>query len=224
MVESVSETARARARAEITREIKTTARRHLAEHGAAALSLRAVARDLGMVSSALYRYFPSRDALLTALIVEAFDAVGEVAEQADRAVDGNDMGARWRAVGHAVRRWALDHPHEYALVYGSPVPGYVAPTDTVVPATRVTAVLIDIMRSGFGETASAVALPPPSVAEDLSRAISGLPPALVALGMGMWAQLFGAISLELFGHLETVVFDREAFFDHQLTLMIDRLG
>ena len=77
-------TARERARAELTREIKETARRHLAEHGAAALSLRAVAREIGMVSSAVYRYFPSRDDLLTALLVDAYDAVADAAEEAER--------------------------------------------------------------------------------------------------------------------------------------------
>ena len=79
---SAPATARARARAELTNEIKATARRHLAEVGAPALSLRAVARELGMASSAVYRYFASRDELLTALIVDAFDAVGAAAEEA----------------------------------------------------------------------------------------------------------------------------------------------
>src|SRR5207248_3208991 len=82
---NASRTARDRARIELTDEIKAVARRHLAEHGSAALSLRAVAREVGMVSSAVYRYFPSRDELLTALIIDAYDAVGERAEAAERA-------------------------------------------------------------------------------------------------------------------------------------------
>src|SRR5947209_15063871 len=99
-------TARARARAELTDEIKATARRNLAEVGAPALSLRAVARDLGMVSSAIYRYFPSRDALLTALIVDAFAAVGATAEAVIHGVP-NDALTRWRAAATAIRAWAL---------------------------------------------------------------------------------------------------------------------
>src|SRR6202046_3771698 len=83
---SASRTARERARAELTREIKQEARRQLAASGAQGLSLRAVARELGMVSSALYRYFPSRDELLTALIIDAYDALGEAAEAADSGV------------------------------------------------------------------------------------------------------------------------------------------
>lgn len=136
--------ARERARVEVTAAIKDEARRQLADQGAAKLSLRAVARELGMVSSGLYRYFPSRDDLLTALIIDAYDAIGEAAEAAlapaGRATDHD----RWVMVCAAVRRWALAHPHEYALIYGSPVPGYAAPQATVGPASRVALVLISV--------------------------------------------------------------------------------
>ena len=86
-----------------------------------------------MVSSAIYRYFPSRDDLLTALIVDGYNAIGEVAEQADAACPAGEYTGRWLAVCRAVRDWALAHPHEYALVYGSPVPGYQAPQQTIGP-------------------------------------------------------------------------------------------
>ena len=130
---NASRTARERVRAELTREITEVARSQLATEGAGGLSLRAVARDMGMVSSAIYRYFPSRDDLLTALIVDGYNAIGEVAEQADTAVPAGDYTGRWLAVCRAVRDWALAHPHEYALVYGSPVPGYQAPQQTIGP-------------------------------------------------------------------------------------------
>ena len=132
----------------MTDEIKTIARRHLATDGAN-LSLRAVARDLGVVSSAIYRYFASRDELLTALILDAYNALGAAVEAADRGVveaaDGRDAAPRVDALAlagwpcHAVRDWALAAPHEYALIYGSPVPGYQAPQDTVPAATRAVA-------------------------------------------------------------------------------------
>src|SRR5215207_9080182 len=109
-------TARERVRAELTTEITDAARRQLAEVGAAALSLRAVARELGMASSAVYRYFPSRDDLLTRLIIEGYDALGAAAEAADDPAD--PPLDRWLAVCRTVRRWALAHPHEYALLYG----------------------------------------------------------------------------------------------------------
>src|SRR3954467_4058552 len=121
-------TARERVRAELTADIADAARRQLAEVGAAALSLRAVARELGMASSAVYRYFPSRDDLLTRLIIDGYDDLGSAAEDADDpAAAPHD---RWMAVCRAVRHWAVAHPYEYALLYGSPVPGYEAPRDT----------------------------------------------------------------------------------------------
>ena len=136
-------TARDRARAELTRDIKDVARALIERDGAAALSLREVSREMGMGASSLYRYFASRDDLLTALIIDAFDQLGAAAEEADAGARraGAGHGARWLAAGRAVRAWALAHPHEFALVYGSPVAGYSAPPDTVGPATRITGVL-----------------------------------------------------------------------------------
>jgi AcrR family transcriptional regulator len=129
-----------RVRAEITREITDIARTQLAADGAAALSLRAVARDLGMVSSAVYRYFGSRDELLTALISDGYDALGEAVEKADAACPRDGYAARWRSATRAGRDWAVAHPHEYALLYGSPVPGYQAPEEAIAPAARSAAV------------------------------------------------------------------------------------
>jgi AcrR family transcriptional regulator len=146
------QTARERARAELTREITEEARRQLAEVGAHGLSLRAVARELGMVSSALYRYFPSRDDLLTALIIDAYDAIGSAAEAAIAVAGGAPARERWAAACRAIRAWAVARPHEYALIYGSPVPGYQAPEATVGPASRVplafASVLADAAASG----------------------------------------------------------------------------
>src|SRR5215218_202301 len=118
---------RARVRQELTSEIKSVARRQLATEGAD-LSLRAVARELGMVSSAIYRYFPSRDELLTALIVDSYRDLAGAAERAV-ARAGDDPRAIWRAACAAIHTWSRRHPHEYALLYGSPVPGYAAPAD-----------------------------------------------------------------------------------------------
>ncbi|MEV7580359.1 TetR/AcrR family transcriptional regulator [Streptomyces erythrochromogenes] len=212
--------ARERARIEVTAAIKDEARRRLAAEGAAKLSLRAVARELGMVSSALYRYFPSRDELLTALIIDAYDSLGGAAEEADaRALAaGAAPRDRWIAACEAVRTWALEHPHEYALVYGSPVPGYSAPDDTVGPASRVGNVLIGIVRSAY--EGRGLALPPlpsalgPEAARMAADFAEGLPPAVVAALVAAWAQLAGLVSFELFGQFNRVVEERSAFFTH----------
>ncbi len=217
-------TARARARAELTDEIKTVGRRHLAEHGSSALSLRAVARDLGMVSSAVYRYFPSRDDLLTALIVDAYAAVGDAAETAASKARGGFV-SRWLAVCEAVRVWALADPHLYALIYGSPVPGYVAPPDTIDPAARVPLVLLRLLADGVAngeivcDDALARAVPRPVHADFVGlRDMSGceIPDAVLSRGLLAWAQLLGNLSLEMFGHLHNVIHDYDAFFRLQI--------
>ncbi|MEU7958419.1 MULTISPECIES: TetR/AcrR family transcriptional regulator [Micromonospora] len=220
---------RARVRAEMIDEIKAVARRHLASDGAD-LSLRAVARDMGMVSSAIYRYFPSRDDLLTALIIEAYQALGDAVEAADAAVDRADLRGRWHAVCRAARTWALAHPAEYALLYGSPVPGYAAPVDTVLPAQRPPLTLLGILRDGVAAgriTPPDDDLPEPvraDLAEIAAGLFPGLPEALLARGMAGWTQLFGLISFDLFGRLDPVVPHRDAYFDHQTALMADLVG
>ncbi|MEV7413970.1 TetR/AcrR family transcriptional regulator [Streptomyces sp. NPDC089919] len=220
--------ARERARIEVTAAIKDEARKQLAAEGAAKLSLRAVARELGMVSSALYRYFPSRDELLTALIVDAYDAVGEAAERAAAAAPGLPPTARWTEVCRAVRAWALANPHEYALIYGSPVPGYQAPQATVEPAARVAVVLISIVREAH--TGRGLALPPlpdalrPEAARMAADFAPDLPPAVVAAMAAAWAQLMGLVSFELFGQFHRVVEDRDTFFDHAAGRLAHAVG
>src|SRR5688572_13031102 len=136
---------RARARAQMRTEILDAAREQVATQGVGNLSLRAVARELDMASSAVYRYFENRDVLLTALIVDAYDSLGEAVERAEAAVPRADLPGRWAAIARTVRSWALEHPSLYALVYGSPVPGYAAPPDTIGPATRVTRLLATLL-------------------------------------------------------------------------------
>ncbi|MDJ0316714.1 TetR/AcrR family transcriptional regulator [Arthrobacter sp. H35-MC1] len=136
---TVSGTARARARTALTQEILDVARRQLATVGASELSLRAVAQELEMVPSGLYQYFENRDALLTALIIGAYDALGEQAEQAVKNTPRGDHSGRWRAVCQSVRDWAVAHPREFTLIYGSSVTDYRATADTVAPATLIRA-------------------------------------------------------------------------------------
>lgn len=230
---STPRTARERARVEITRELLDTARAHLARDGAAALSLRAVARDCGMVSSAVYRYFPSRDALLTQLIVDAYDSLGAHAEEAAQRAGRRGSIGRFLAIAHGVREWAVAHPHEYALLYGSPVPGYAAPQDTIVPAARVPALLMAVLRDVHAARGDAERRP---VSRVVSAAIgpihefegTAVPPDLLLRGMAAWSALFGAVSFEVFGHLTNVVADepaaRRAYFEHLMTDVAEGLG
>ncbi|MEU9844105.1 TetR/AcrR family transcriptional regulator [Actinomadura sp. NPDC048032] len=229
---SAGQTARERVRAEMVREITEIARRQLATEGAAGLSLRAVAREMGMVSSAIYRYFPSRDDLLTALIIDGYNAVGEAVERADAGAGAEHYGGRWLAVCRAVREWALAHPHEYALLYGSPVPGYKAPEETVPAAVRDTVVMARIVAEAHaaGELDPAGPCPPPpaAIAEDMARARAMLPldvPGdVMARAFTAWAALYGTVSFELFGQYNNVIEERAAYFDHTSTLLARLIG
>ncbi|HEV2779324.1 MAG TPA: TetR/AcrR family transcriptional regulator [Actinophytocola sp.] len=222
---------RARVRAEMIDQIKTIARRHIEAEGAN-LSLRAVARDLGVVSSALYRYFANRDDLLTALIIDAYDSLGDAAERADAAVpDRSDVLARWLAVAHALRTWSVDRPHEYALIYGSPVPGYAAPRDTVEPSTRPVMVLGAILADAKAarRLSNENATPIPTalrleilrVAETIGAKVTA---PIMARAMIAWTQLFGAISFEVFGRLNNTIDHRTDWYDYQARTMATFIG
>ncbi|WP_130512906.1 TetR/AcrR family transcriptional regulator [Krasilnikovia cinnamomea] len=210
---------RARVRAEMTEEIKAVALRHLASDGAN-LSLRAVARDLGMASSAVYRYFASRDELLTALIIDAYDAVGGAAERAG-AAPGAPLD-RLLAVASAVRDWALAQPHQWALIYGTPVPGYRAPQDTVGPGIRVPLLIGHILLDAYRAGELGLGAPLPGrFAEELAPVAADLGPdvpvRLLASTFALYFHLCGAISGELFGQLaNSIEDDRRGFFDFQI--------
>ena len=231
---SVVKQARERARSDVVDAIKATASEHLARSGAPGLSLRAVARDLGLVSSALYRYFPSRDALLTALIVDAYDAVGEVAEGADAAAvaGGADPGARWLEVCRAVRRWARDAPHEYALVYGTPVPGYSAPGDTVEPAVRLSRVMAAVVTAAAADGSLRPPrrpLPGPRLVTgavtDLAGGVPGPPyEDLLERTLVLLTGLIGTTSSLQFGHLHGALVDDEAWFDQAMAVLAEGVG
>jgi AcrR family transcriptional regulator len=233
---SVPRTARERARAEITSEILEAGRRHLATDGAAALSLRAIARELGMASSAVYRYVASRDDLLTRLIIDAYNSLGAAAEAADAGAGRADLAGRWSAICRAVRNWALANPNEWALIYGSPVPGYAAPADTIGPASRVSVLLVQILAESPGR---GIAMPDPAGRELGPAATAALAPVLAVLpatvtaaaiqaGLMAWSALLGTISLELFGQFHNVVSDdaddRDAFFAECVDRWAAQLG
>ncbi|MDH6132980.1 AcrR family transcriptional regulator [Kitasatospora sp. MAA4] len=264
-------TARERAREELTREIKDEARRQLGVEGAQQLSVRAVARELGMASSALYRYFPSRDELLTALIMDAYISLADSAEQAvaaARAAAGQPAAGRpgaaqpvvggsavgglaaggpgagraaareaagqavrpcWRAFCGAVRDWAREHPHEYALIYGTPVPGYHAPQETIELAVRLPLTLLDLVRPAAGRLEAPAGRPVPPVFSAQLAALAAqyapeLPQAALARVMVAWTQLFGMISFELFGHLAGSADPADEFFAHAVEQMADFVG
>ena len=203
------------------------ARRQLGEVGPAALSLRSIAREIGVVPSALYRYLPGREAILTELIRSGYERLGEAVRAAEAALDREQHLARWQTTWRATREWALANPHEYALLYGTPVVGYRAPRETVEPAVRVVLTLARIALDAH----AAGARPrdpepdvPAVVLADADAVVDSLPgfgltidePVdrhLVLLVVDAWTTLFGAISFELFGHYERSVTARAEHLD-----------
>jgi len=202
-------------------------RRHLVDHGAAGLSLRAIARDLGMVSSAVYRYVSSRDELLTLLLVDAYS---DLADTVDRARD--TVAELWNddviAIAHAARGWAVAHPARWALLYGSPVPGYHAPPERTIGAgTRVVGALFDAIAAGIatGDIRLTSDLAPQPMSSDFERIRHefGFPgdDHVIAKCFLLWACLVGAISLEVFGQYGAdTLTDPEELFDSQVRLLV----
>lgn len=232
-------TPRERAREQTIRDIIRIGREHLASQGAAGLSLRAVARDLGVVSSAVYRYVKSRDELLTLLVVDGYTELGDEVEKAVAEVAESDYREQFYVLGRAVRDWARREPARYGLLFGSPVPGYHAPAErTTGPGTRVIGVLVDIVdrayRAGaLGSAATETSIPvqeiTPALSSDLAaiRAEMGLavPDELLTRGVLVWAALFGAVNFEVFGQYGTDTFTDPAWlFDHHLTVLGEVIG
>lgn len=217
---------RASVRAETTAAIIRLARRQVETRGAANLSLREIARDLDMASSAIYRYFESRDQLLTVLIIDAYDQLGAVVESADAACARGELMARWTAIATSLRDWALANRADYGLVFGTPVPGYEAPDDTIAPAMRYTNVMVRLLADidAVGRTPT-IETPKikGSVGEyrHVRKAIGvDAPDETLLAGLSAWAAVFGAINQELFGHVDTVFKDPGVHF----AALTDMLG
>jgi AcrR family transcriptional regulator len=218
-------------RERIEAQIVELGRRHLVEHGAAGLSLRAIARDLGMVSSAVYRYVSSRDELLTLLLIDAYS---DLADSVARARDA--MSDAWSedviAIAHAARSWAVVQPASWALLYGSPVPGYHAPAErTVGPGTRVIGALLDAVAAGIatGDIMLTNYAAPQPLSSDFERLRQefGFPgdDPVVAKCFTIWAGVVGAISLEVFGQYgANTLSDPQSVFDTQVRLLVGVLS
>ena len=229
------QTPRERARAQTLADIVRLGRQHLASDGAAALSLRAVARDLGVVSSAVYRYVQNRDELLTLLLVDSYNELGDEVDAAVERVPGDDFRGQFRALGLAVRAWALREPASYSLLFGSPVPGYRAPAErTTEPGTRVIYRLVGIFDAAFRAGALQAPVPPrfdvpAKLRPDLQAIREGLglavPEEAVARGVLVWTSLFGAVSFEVFGQYGPDTFSApDVLFEHQLDVLQGVVG
>lgn len=194
------------------------ARKEIAERGGVGLSMRAVARGSDLVSSAVYRYFPSREALLTAMIIESYEHLAGALGEAP----GGSSAERWRHLASGLRDWARQHPHEFQLIYGTPVPGYVAPPETVPAAAAVARPFLAV--AGGVEVAPFAA---PRVArqmEVLTEVAEGVTREGGGAVLAELAALIGAVTLELGGHLVGSAEPADPFFRALLQRQVDTLG
>jgi AcrR family transcriptional regulator len=218
---SAPRTARERVREEMTAEILAVAGDHVARDGAAALSLRSIARDLGMAPSALYRYFDGRDALLSGLILLAYEALADEAERAADEAERDGLAVRWLGVPRAVRLWALERPHQWGLIFGTPVPGFHAPEDTIEPYTRLAFALVRPLLAAHEEGSLSGDEDRRPITDELRAAVvpvtEGLLPGMagetVVLVLEAFTAMIGAISLEVFGHWRNTVLQPALLFD-----------
>jgi len=205
---------RERRRAQTTEQILEAARRRLTTDGAASVTLRAIARDLDTGVASLYRYFASRDALITELLVEAYDSQADAVAAA--AGDHPDAADALLAAVHAYRSWSLTHPTQFALAYGTPLPGYEAPPErTVGPGVRVGGLVIGLVSTLWRDSR----LDPARVRQrdaDLSvaerRGLEALaqrrgydvPVALLSLVIDLLVRIHGFVGMEVFGQLRPI--------------------
>jgi AcrR family transcriptional regulator len=196
-------------------EIKQVARRQMAEQGTAAVSLRAIAREMGMTAPAIYRYFDGRDALITALILDAYNDLADALEHAAASAPADDPCERLRAAALRYREWALAHPIEYQLILGNPIPGYAAPAEVTTPAARRTMRVFAELAAEAGGDRSAPDTP--------ALGEVPLPEALYGV-LSAWAQLHGLIVLELFHHLQPIIGDAGALYHAAVEALLARLS
>lgn len=210
--------------------IKEVARKQIAENGATSLSLRAIARELSITAPAIYNYYPSRDDLVTALIVDAYHSFATTLVKARDAEQGN-YAERIMAAARAYRGWALAQPEEYSLILGTPIPGYHAPMEITGPAAAESMIVfLQILEAAYQNGELTINELPPALNIMLQPWIEELtftgPPAIVHFALACWANLHGLVSLELFGHLApTPEYEStDALFEFEIQAMVTRMG
>jgi AcrR family transcriptional regulator len=212
--------------------IKETAWKQIAEQGAAALSLRAIARELHITAPAIYNYFPRRDDLVTALVADAFTSFGSALELARDACPPNDHAGRFRAISLAYRQWAVTYPQRYLLIFGTPIAGYELGAEAGPAAQRSFLVLVGVLGEAYQAkkirlAPKYVALTPGLLARYQVLNQTGMPyaPVVTQLALASWSWIHGLASLELYGYLADFLADQaEAFIRFEIERYLQMLG
>lgn len=218
---------------DLATEIKAVAFHRLAAFGTEGLSLRAIARDLNITAPAIYNYFPRLEDLLTALIVDAYTALGDALNDARDALPENDHAGRLRASGLAYRQWAIEHPEQYNLIFGTPIPGYHAPLEATQPAAErglqaLIRILEDASRAGRIQMDESILANQPTLRAQIQQwqqyTHSDVPPAIYYLAVVLWTRVHGLVSLELYHQYPTPIQDPGEIFQLELDRIQAELG
>jgi AcrR family transcriptional regulator len=203
--------------------IKETAWKQIAETGAATLSLRSIARELGITAPAIYNYHPDRDALVTALIVDAYTSLGESQQAAIDALSVEDQAARLSALGLAYREWAVTYPQRYLLIFGTPIPNYVAPENITMPAAAcaiipLTMTLQALYSSGQLKLERLSALTPEleAMLEAWKNYGGNADVEVLYLTAVIWSRVHGLVMLEIGHHVPPVITDFGELFRREI--------
>jgi AcrR family transcriptional regulator len=212
---------RERYRAQVRHEVKQAALHQLAESGAAGLSVSAIGKQLGVSGPALYRYFASRDELLTELVIDAYDDLADALSAAAGGAPSQQPRARFEALVRAYRSWALAQPHRYRLLFGPPLPGYDAHAQRLVDASQAAMnLLLEILPELGDHTA---APPGPPLESQLSAWAQplrpGIDPATALRAVLVWSRLHGFVSLEIAGNFASMGIDPDQVFEMQLATL-----
>jgi AcrR family transcriptional regulator len=206
--------------------IVETAWRQIAESGAAALSLRAIARELNITAPAIYNYYPDRDALVTALIIDAYTSFGDAQYAARDSVPVDDLSERLRATGRAYRQWAITYPERYQLIFGTPIPGYVAPFEQTFPsAARAFGAIVSVVEAiRAAGRLKADAFPQVTPGHDeafgMWKTYGGEADILsLSIAVLIWARVHGLVSLEIAGNIPPFGADGDALYAYEMDLI-----
>ena len=214
-------TMRERYRAQVRDEVKQAALLQLAESGPAGLSISAIGKQLGVSGPALYRYFASRDELLTELVIDAYHDLAHALTDAARHAPGLHPRARLEDIARAYRSWALAQPHRYRLLFGPPLPGYNAHAQRLVEAAQASMnVLLGVLRQLGDRTGNPPAEPLASQLLALARTYGPDVEAAIALrAINIWSRLHGLVSLEIAGNFASMDIDPGHLFEAELVTL-----
>jgi len=216
-------TLRERYRAQVRREVKQAALRQLADSGPAGVSVSAIGKELGVSGPALYRYFASRDELLTELVIDAYHDLADTLSAAAGSAAGQEPRARFEALARAYRSWALAQPHRYRLLFGPPLPGYDAHAHRLVEAAQAAMnLLLGVLRELGDHTAAPPSQPLASQLSAWAQLHSpGIDPATALDAVLIWSRLHGFVSLEIAGNFTSMGIDSDQIFEIQLATLTE---